>query len=90
MAAKIYEIKAFKSGREVRELNPFLTGLDFDNAEVMSDLLNRHLRGAALRDRAKREEIHLYHLEAREVDQYGKGRGQVLFRWMLPAETEVE
>jgi hypothetical protein len=89
VAAQIFEIKLYREGREVRGAEPFLTGLDLDAAEVTVPLLNGHLLGAVLRSGGRRDEQHLYHLEAKQVDRYGKGAGQVLFRWVLPAAEDV-
>lgn len=89
LAAQIFEIKLYREGREVRGSNPYLTGLDLEAADVTTPLLNGHLLGAVLRAGGRREEAHLYHLEARQVDRYGKGAGQVLFRWALPASEDV-
>ena len=57
----------------------------YDSAESTAALLNGHLYGAVLRSGGRRDEAHLFHMEVRGVDSYGKGAGQVLFRWALPA-----
>ena len=85
MAPRIYEIKVYKAEREIRGVNPFCAGLDLDSAESTAALLNGHLYGAVLRSGGRRDEAHLFHMEVRGVDSYGKGAGQVLFRWALPA-----
>lgn len=90
MPPKIYEIKVFKKDREVREINPFLTGLDLLDAEATADLLNRHLLGATLRSGARRDEEHEFHLEVRDINHEGKGAGRLLFRWVLPAAAAEE
>lgn len=92
MPPKIYEIKVFRDGRELRDsdINPFLTGLDLTDAEVTADLLNRHLHGAARRSGARQDEIHLFHMEIRDVNHEGRGMGRPLFRWVLPAAPEEE
>jgi hypothetical protein len=87
---KLYEVKVFHKGREVRErdANPFTCSLDLDDATAARDLLNRHLIGAAARASAPRNEWPLFHLEVRDT-RNGKGYGQPLFRWVLPAPPEV-
>jgi hypothetical protein len=92
MPPKLYEVKVFRQERQVQGVNPFLVGLDLapDAAERTAAMLDRHLRGAARRDKADQQHEHLYHLEVRDIDQYGKGAGQVAFRWALPAAAEDE
>ena len=88
MASKIYEVKAFRDGREVRNVNPHLASLDLTAARSMSALLTGHLYGAVERDGKSRDEAHLYHLEVRNIDDHGQGTGRVLFRWTVPAPVE--
>lgn len=94
MAPKIYEIKVFREGRELRDsdINPFLTGLDLSEreAEKTADLLNRHLLGAVRRSGARRDDVHLFHMEVRDINHEGKGAGRPLFRWVLPVPAEDE
>lgn len=92
MPPKIFHLRVFKKRSPVGEVNPFLVGLNLDQsaAETTADLLTRHLRGAALRDGAHDADIHLYHLEVRDIDANGEPAGQVLFRWVLPAAKDVE
>jgi hypothetical protein len=72
----------------VRDVNPYLTGLDLEEAETTTVRLDGHLLAAVQRSNSHRTEAHLFHLEVRAIDQYGKGAGQVLFRWALPAPPE--
>lgn len=85
MASKIYEIRIFKDGREARGMDPFLTSVDLEDGAATADTLNRHLLGAVLRANAHRNDAHRFHLEFRDIDDGGKGRGPVLFRWAMPA-----
>ncbi|MER7331731.1 MULTISPECIES: hypothetical protein [unclassified Micromonospora] len=85
MSSKIYELRVFKDGREVRGMEPFLTSVDLADGDATADTLNRHLLGSALRAGAHRSEAHRFHLEFRDIDTDGKGRGPVLFRWAMPA-----
>ncbi|GGM27443.1 hypothetical protein GCM10011608_10260 [Micromonospora sonchi] len=85
MASKIYEINVFHNGRPVRDINPFLTAIDLDDASETKRDLNRHLLGAVLRSGARRDLAHEFHLEVRDIDTDGKGRGPVLWRWAMPA-----
>jgi hypothetical protein len=81
---KLYEVRVFRVGREIRDVAPFVTTLDLDDALGTRDLLNRHVRGAAARNGAPASELHLFHLELRETSG-GRGRGDVLMRWAMPA-----
>ncbi|WP_328344744.1 hypothetical protein [Micromonospora sp. NBC_00421] len=89
MASKIYEITVYKDRREVRDMQPFLTSVDLEDGDTTADTLNRHLLGAVLRANAHRSDVHRFHLEARDVDRDGKGRGSVLWRWAMPAGEGV-
>jgi hypothetical protein len=88
MAPKIYEIKLVKDGREVRDLDPYLTGLDLEEAETTTNRLNRHLLGAVQRSGGRRDQAHMYQLEVRDTIA-GKGAGKPLFRWALPAAEDI-
>lgn len=88
MASKLFEIKVFRKEREVDGVNPFVTGLDLDNAEVTYNRLNRHLIGAALRAGGTRSDLHEFHLEFREMDGHGKPSGTRRI-WVHPVVEEV-
>jgi hypothetical protein len=92
MPSKIYELRVFREGRQVNDTSPFLAAFDLSpaGADRTATLLERHLRGAVRRAKAGAAEEHLFHLEARDITDEGKGIGQVLFRWVLPAEEEEE
>lgn len=85
MASKIYEINVFHNGRPVRDINPFLTSIDLEDGDKTADTLNRHLHGAVLRSGNRASVAHEFHLEVRDIDTAGKGRGPVLWRWAMPA-----
>lgn len=89
MASKIYEIQVFKDRREVRDMQTFLSNVDLEDGAATADSLNRHLVGAVLRANAHRSDAHRFHLEFRDIDADGKGRGPVLFRWAMPAAEGV-
>ncbi|QKW15409.1 hypothetical protein [Verrucosispora sp. NA02020] len=89
MASKIYEINVFHNGRPVRDINPFLTAIDLEDGDKTGDTLNRHLLGAVLRSGSRRNTAHEFHLEVRDIDSDGKGRGPVLWRWAMPAEQDI-
>jgi hypothetical protein len=89
MASRLYELKVHRNMRQIGGVNPFVIALDLSQPGVAAAHLDRHLLGAVLRDGANREEAHLYHVEVRDTDGYGKGTGQALFRWPLPAGGEI-
>ncbi len=88
MASKIYEINVFQNGRPLRDINPYLTAIDLEDGENTGKELNRHLLGAVLRSGTSRSRAHEFHIEARDIDTDGKGRGPVLWRWAAPAEQD--
>lgn len=90
MPPKIYELTVYRDGRPVRGVNPFLTSVNFDQADTAAAQLNGHLTGAARRDNAGRDDWHHYHLEGRETNRDGKPAGQVLFRWALPDQGTTD
>lgn len=89
MASKIYEINVFHNGRPIRDVNPYLTAIDLADGDTTGTTLNRHLLGAVLRTGSRRSLAHEFHLEVRDTDTDGKGRGPVLWRWVMPAEQGI-
>lgn len=89
MASKIYEIQVFKDQRLVRDMPAFLAPVDLEDGETTKHTLNQHLLGAVLRAGSRRSDMHRFHLEFRDIDAGGKGRGSVLFRWVMPAAEDA-
>lgn len=83
-----YELRVFKRDRELqRGAEAIRVPLDLADGEGTRDLLERHLIAAAERDGARRNEVHLYHFEVREVYRDGRVERQPSFKFSLPVEA---
>lgn len=84
MTAELFHARVYRLGREERDA-AFVVDLDLDDVEAVRDLLARHLVGAALRARARRDEAHEFTLDLRRAHN-GAPYGDVVLRWALPVD----